>query len=85
LSARRRFEEDRPFLDVEGEDGSFTLPKLKWRELLFVGALVPEGELYRRNPARPLPLFRDPHLFPEGVRFRVIDEGPRVRFERVPD
>jgi hypothetical protein len=64
-----------PFADVVPVAGGFSIPELKWRELVFVGALVPEGDAFVRDPARPLPPFRQPDLFPEGVRFRV---------ERVP-
>jgi hypothetical protein len=72
------------YLNVVGERSSFSLPRRKWRELLFIGALVPEGDLFARNPERPLPPFRDPDLFPEGARFRVsIEPGDRVRVERV--
>jgi hypothetical protein len=72
------------YLNVAGERSSFSLPRRKWRELLFIGALVAEGDLFVRNPERPLPPFRDPDLFPEGVRFRVSIEPPdRVRVERV--
>jgi hypothetical protein len=76
--------DESPYLNVTGEGSSFSLPRRKWRELLFVGALVPSGEFFVRNPERPLPPFRDPDLFPEGVRFRVRpEEGDRVRVERV--
>jgi hypothetical protein len=79
--------EESPYEDVRGSKLSFVLPRRKWRELLFIGALVPDGtsgELFVRNPARPLPPFRDPDLFPEGVRFRARREnGGRVRVERV--
>jgi hypothetical protein len=72
------------YLNVVGERSSFSLPRRKWRELLFIGALVAEGDLFVRNPERPLPPFRDPDLFPEGVRFRVsIEPGDRVRLDRV--
>lgn len=72
------------YLNVVGEPASFSLPRRKWRELLFIGALVPAGEYFVRNPERPLPPFRDPDLFPEGVRFRVfLEPGERVRVERV--
>ena len=76
--------DERPFENVEREGGSFLLPRRKWRELLFIGALKPEGELFVRDPSRPMPAFRDPDLFPEGVRFRVHPhEGDQVRIERV--
>jgi hypothetical protein len=62
-----------PFADVVLVEDGFTIPELKWRELLFIRALVlvPEGELFVRDPKRPLPPFSEPDLFPEGVRFRV--------------
>jgi hypothetical protein len=79
--------DESPYENVVGGGSSFSLPRRKWRELLFVGALVAEGEYFVRDPVRPLPPFRDPDLFPEGVRFRVSAEGKeRVRVERVdPD
>jgi hypothetical protein len=61
-----------PFADVVRVAGGFSIPELKWRELVFIRALVPDGELcFVRDPRRPLPPFSDPELFPEGVRFRV--------------
>jgi hypothetical protein len=80
--ARRR-DPNKPFLDIEGEPGSFTIPRRKWRELLFVGALVADGEEFVRDPSRPLPAFRIPDLFPVGARFRVREEGEQVHVERV--
>jgi hypothetical protein len=70
--------EQEPFADVVRVAGGFSIPELKWRELLFVRALVPQGELFVRDPARPLPPFRDPGLFPEGARFRVERAHGRV-------
>jgi hypothetical protein len=76
--------DENPYFDVAGESRSFTLPLRKWRELLFIGALVADGDGFVRDSARPLPRFRDPNLFPEGKRFRVRPEGPdRVRVERL--
>ena len=76
--------DERPFENVKRRAASFWLPRRKWRELVFIGALVPEGELYIREPSRPMPAFRDPDLFPEGVRFRVhFEEDEQVRIERV--
>jgi len=75
--------DETPFENVKQEDGVFWLPRRKWRELLFIGALVPDGELYVRDAARPLPVFRDPGLFPEGARFRVSEDDDEVRLERV--
>lgn len=79
----RREDSDKPFLDIKGARQSFTIPRRKWRELLFVGALVPDGDEYVRDPSRPLPAFRIPDLFPIGARFKVREEGEQVRIERV--
>jgi len=70
--------EQEPFADVVRVEGGFSIPELKWRELLFVRALVPEGDLFVRDPARPLPPFRDPGLFPEAARFRAERVSGRV-------
>ena len=79
-----------PFEDVIATDDGFSLPELKWRELLFIGALrterdVPQtdGATFVRDPSRPLPPFRIPDLFPEGVRFRASLEGRRVVLRRL--
>ena len=72
-----------PFADVVPFEGGFSIPELKWRELVFIGALRPEGDGFVRDPARPLPPFRLEGLFPEGVRFRVERSAGRVRL--VPD
>jgi hypothetical protein len=74
---------DRPFEDVvRGADG-FSIPELKWRELLFVGAVRREGDAYVRDPSRPLPAFRDTGLFPDGVRFEATRDGRRVYLRRL--
>ena len=76
--------DDEPFEDVrDTADGGFSLPELKWRELLFVGALRAEGEHFVRDPARPLPAFRRPGLFPPGARFRARVHSWRVIVEPV--
>jgi hypothetical protein len=67
-----------PFADVVRVEGGFSIPELKWRELVFVRALVPLGDLFVRDATRPLPPFRDPDLFPVGARFRVERAGGRV-------
>jgi hypothetical protein len=71
-------DEERPYEDVELDAEGFSIPELKWRELLFVGALRPDGAAYVRDPARPLPAFRNPELFPVGVRLRAQRIGGRV-------
>ena len=76
--------DERPFEDVVPEPDGFSIPELKWRELLFVGAVRREGDAYLRDPSRPLPVFRDPDLFPAGARFRVETAGGRVRICRLP-
>jgi hypothetical protein len=74
-----------PFADVRFHpDGSFSLPELKWRELLFVGALRAEGGAFVRDSSRPLPPFRAPGVFPDGVRLELeAREKGRVRLRRV--
>jgi hypothetical protein len=75
--------DERPFEDVQFTAQGFSIPELKWRELLFVGALRPEGEHFVRDAARLLPPFREPGLFPEGVRFAARREQARVHLSRV--
>ena len=64
------------------EDG-FSLPDLKWRELVFIGAVRAEDGLFVRDPARPMPPFRREGLFPDGQRYAVTAEGSRVRLRAV--
>jgi hypothetical protein len=71
-------ETQQPFDDVRVLPDGVSIPVLKWRELLFVGAIRGEGGTFMRNPARPLPPFRLPDLFPEGVRLQVERKGGRV-------
>jgi hypothetical protein len=71
-------ETQHPFADVHILPDGFSIPVLKWRELLFVGAIRSEGGVFMRDPARPLPAFRLPNLFPEGVRLQVERKGGRV-------
>ena len=71
-------EQQEPFADVVAVEGGFSIPDLKWRELVFIRALVPEGDHFVRDPSRPLPPFKQPGLFPEGVRFRVERRRGRV-------
>jgi hypothetical protein len=78
-------DEATPFADVRSEEaGGFSIPSLKWRELLFVGALRADGDVFVRDPSRPLPRFRDPGLFPEGARFQATPAGGRVHLRRLP-
>jgi hypothetical protein len=71
-----------PFADVLPNEAGFSIPALKWRELLFVGALSPDGDVFVRDVSRPIPPFLVPDLFPEGVRFRARIEGNRVHLRR---
>jgi hypothetical protein len=75
-------DDPQPFTDVELSPDGFSIPELKWRELLFVGALRREGDCFTRDPTRPLPPFRIPDLFPEGVSFRAQSVGRRVLLRR---
>lgn len=75
-----------PFADVRMLPDGFSLPELKWREMLFVGALRLEGDAFVRDPARPLQAFAAGDLFPSGVRFRVAARRDgRVHLQRLPD
>jgi len=75
-------DEQRPFEDVQETEGGFSIPELKWRELLFTGALRPDGDEFVRDTARPLPAFRIAGLFPDGARFRVRVEHGRVHLRQ---
>ena len=69
---------------MRDEEGGFSIPALKWRELLFIGAVRPEGLAFVREPARPLPVFARPGLFPEGARFSAEARGPRILIRYLP-
>ena len=75
--------DERPFEDVLLTVDGFSLPELKWRELLFIGALRRDGGTFVRDPSRPLPRFRAGDLFPEGERFTATPTGRRVLLRRV--
>jgi hypothetical protein len=75
-------EEERPFEDVRITEDGFSIPELKWRELLFVGAMRADGDGFVRDPSRPLPPFRIADLFPDGQRFRARREQRRVVLRR---
>ena len=72
-----------PFADVRYEGDGFSIPELKWRELLFVGALRRDGEHFVRDPSRPLPPFAVSGLFPLEARLRATPAGGRVLIERL--
>jgi hypothetical protein len=72
-----------PFEDVEMTGDGFSIPALKWRELVFIGAVREEDGLFVRDPARPMPPFRREGLFAEGQRYAVAAEGTRIRLRRV--
>jgi hypothetical protein len=71
-------DEQLPFADVQVLEDGFSIPDLKWREIVFVGAVRSDGDAFVRDPSRPLPPFRLPDLFPVGVRFRVTHEAGRA-------
>ena len=78
------------FEDVKRRAHGFDLPDLKFRELLFIGALrrtdagsdlsIEEVEV---DPSRPMPPFREDGLFPAGARYRVERCGGRAWFTRI--
>ena len=72
-----------PFEDVVVTEDGFSIPHLKWRELLFIGAVREENGTFLRDPARPMPPFRRGGLFAEGERYKAVVEGTRVRLQRV--
>jgi hypothetical protein len=75
-----------PFADVRVLPEGLSLPDLKWRELLFIGALRPDGDAFVRDPDRPMPPFALGDVFPAGARFRLAGrEGARVLVQRLPD
>jgi hypothetical protein len=75
--------DERPFEDVVYTDHGFSIPTLKWRELLFVGAVRADGDHYVRDPARPLPPFRDPALFADDARYAVTVSVARTELRRI--
>ncbi len=79
------------FEDVKKHDGGvLDLPDLKFRELVFIGALKrlddgsdPAGADVVVDPTRPMPPFREEGLFPPQSRFRVERRNGRAYFMRV--
>jgi GNAT superfamily N-acetyltransferase len=74
--------DQQPFADVVLTEAGYTLPSLKWRELLFIGALRDDGGAFVRDTSRPLPPFRASGLFPPGMRLRAVLAGDRVAVSR---
>lgn len=72
-----------PFADARPTADGFSIPALKWRELLFTGALRAEGDGYVRDPSRPMTPFVLPDPFPIGARFHARPAGERVEVVRV--
>ncbi len=79
------------FEDVRVNEAGFDLPDLKFRELVFIGALkrLDDGSDAARaevvvDPARPLPPFRREGLFPPHARFVVFRDKGRAAFISVP-
>ena len=76
--------EEEPYTDVRPTVDGVSLPELKWRELVFIGAMHERRGEWQRDPGRPLPPFDPPDVFPIGVRFRIAERADgRVRLERV--
>jgi hypothetical protein len=76
-------ESRQPFADVVPTADGFSIPELKWRELIFIGAFRLDGGVYVRDPSRPLPPFQRTDLFPEGCRFEVFRSGDRAHLKRL--
>lgn len=79
------------FEDVKKYDGGvLDLPDLKFRELIFIGALrrLDDGADATKadvevDGSRPMPPFREEGLFPPGARYTVERRNGRARFTRV--
>ncbi|HQZ18517.1 MAG TPA: hypothetical protein PLD86_16715 [Vicinamibacteria bacterium] len=79
------------FEDVKKHDGGvLDLPDLKFRELIFIGALkrLDDGADPTRaevvvDESRPMPPFREEGLFPPHARFSVLRRNGRAHFTRV--
>ena len=76
-------DEPLPFADIRFEGECLSIPALKWRELLFIGALRADGDAFVRDPSRPLPPFLIAGLFPEDARFQATRRGGRVVIRRL--
>ncbi|MEO5761565.1 MAG: hypothetical protein ABIR28_04550 [Vicinamibacteria bacterium] len=79
------------FEDVKKHDGGvLDLPDLKFRELIFIGALKRTDDGVSTETAdvkvdhnRPMPPFREEGLFPKGSSFTVQRRNGRAYFTRV--
>lgn len=79
------------FEDVRKHDGgALDLPDLKFRELIFIGALRrlddrsdPTKAEVEVDGSRPMPPFREEGLFPPGARYRVERRNGRAHFTRI--
>ena len=70
------------YIDVQIGPHGFSIPLIKWRELLFTGAVRREGDVYVRDPSRPLPPFERADLFPDEARFSVVVNAGRASLTR---
>lgn len=79
------------FEDVKKHEGGvLDLPDLKFRELVFIGALKrlddgrdPARALVVVDETRPMPPFREEGLFPARSRFSVERRNGRAHFTRI--
>jgi hypothetical protein len=78
------------FEDVRHGARGFDLPDLKFRELVFIGALRrhddgsdPSTAEVDVDPTRPMPPFREEGLFPPRARYRVHRREGRAWFFRI--
>jgi hypothetical protein len=78
------------FEDVKHDGEVLDLPDLKFRELIFIGALkrIDDGSDPSRaevvvDGTRPMPPFREEGLFPPGARYRVERRAGRAFFTRI--
>lgn len=70
------------YVDVQIGPQGFSIPLIKWRELLFTGAMRRDGDVYVRDPSRPLPPFERTDLFPDDACFTAVVRAGRVELTR---
>ena len=74
-----------PFADVRVSAEGLSLPELKWRELVFIGAVRCSDGVWVRDPERPMPPFEGGEPFPAGRRFELVGrEAGRVVLRQLP-